>query len=45
MANKYQDKQCGSTDSGEENMTRREIRDKIFKIVFTAEFNTLDEIR
>ena len=45
MANKYQDKQCGSTDSGEENMTRREIRDKIFKIVFTAEFNTLDEMR
>jgi N utilization substance protein B len=33
------------TDSGEENMTRREIRDKIFKIVFTAEFNTLDEMR
>ena len=26
-------------------MTRREIRDKIFKIVFTAEFNTLDEMR
>ena len=33
------------TDSGEEKMTRREIRDKIFKIVFTAEFNTLDEMR
>ena len=26
-------------------MTRREIRDKIFNIVFTAEFNTLDEMR
>ena len=26
-------------------MTRREIRDKILKIVFTAEFNTLDEMR
>ena len=26
-------------------MTRREIRDKIFKIVVTAEFNTLDEMR
>ena len=26
-------------------MTRREIRDKIFKIVFTAEFNTQEEMK
>lgn len=25
--------------SGEEDMTRRDIRDRIFKIVFTLEFN------
>lgn len=31
-------------DIGEENMTRREIRDKIFKIIFTAEFNTPEEM-
>lgn len=29
---------------GEEHMTRREIRDKIFKIVFTLEFNSPDEM-